>query len=85
MKEQHQQILAELDEKATKQYCSLPGRNVVGAVSALVNGKRLRVTITKTRFGFYAAVNYDGLIRSQWARTASGAVVKLGNYLKGTI
>jgi hypothetical protein len=82
MTQRHIEILNELDRKGAKHYCLLPGRNIVGQISALVNGKRMDVAITKTQFGYYAAVSYDGDIYSKWARTPSDAVMALGYYMK---
>jgi hypothetical protein len=85
MNQKHLQILQHLDEKGAKQYCLIPGKNIVGHISALVNGKRLNVTITGTTFGYYAAVSYEGMVYSQWARKPSTAVMELGTYLKTKI
>jgi hypothetical protein len=63
----------------------LPGGNLVGRINALVNGKRLDVAITRTTFGFFAAVEYDGLVLSRWSRTPSGAVKALGMDLKSKV
>ena len=82
MNSHHEKILNDLDIRGKRHYCLLPGRNVVGKVSALVNGHRLVVTITKTQFGYFAAVNYDGRIYHKWSRSASDAVKALGAELK---
>ena len=85
MQDKHKQILDDLDLVGAKHLCMLPGRNVVGRIGALVNGKRLCVAITKTRFGYFAAVEYDGLVHSKWSRTPSGAVSILAADLKRRI
>lgn len=85
MTARREQILHELDAKGAKHYCVKTGQNLVGRVSALVNGKRLEVAITKTQFGYLAAVSYDSVVHSKWARTPSNAVMALGYYMKETI
>lgn len=85
MQEKHQEILRQLDRAGSKQFCLIPGKNLVGRISALVNGIRLNVAITKTTFGYFAAVEYDGMVHSKWSRTPSTAVTLLATEMKKRI
>ena len=83
--EKHQDVLKQLDRAGSKHICLIPGKNLVDQISALVNGIGLNVAITKTRFGYFAAVEYDGMVHSKWSRTPSTAVTLLATEMKKRI
>ena len=82
MNDRQKQILRDLDAKGRRHYCLQTGRNLVGRVDANLDGKRLSVAITRTKFGYFAAVEFDGLVQSVWEKTPSDAVIQLGRSLR---